>query len=425
MCGCAIPCAAGRAEDTDDHRQADRVRRSERGGARRLRRHHGHPQDRLDQQLLEGPRPSPAHAQADVGEREADHAAGRAGPPHEGDALLGCQCGPFLRVLHPLAHRLRAEGGHDGGDAGRASRGRRHGQRDQRARRLLPDPGRRALHGVTDYLDRARWDPTRPDVVAAFDELPLWSAMAGVFLLEHLPLVRGARVLDVGCGTGFPLLELAQRLGRPATVHGLDRWAPALERARFKAGVTGVANATLTRGDGAAMPFRDARFDLVVSNLGINNFADPDAVFRESRRVLQRRGRLALTTNVEGHMAELYTVFEAVLKDRGRPEALEALRRHVANRGTAASIAKRLGQAGFRLARAVERDFPMRFADGSALLRHYFVRLGFLDGWRAVTTPETERDVFAALEEGLNRRAAERGVLALTVPLAYVEAEAV
>jgi len=278
---------------------------------------------------------------------------------------------------------------------------------------------------VTEYLDLPRWDPARPDVVAAFDELPLWSAMAGLFLLEHLPLVRVARVLDVGCGTGFPLLELAQRLGQPATVHGLDRWTPALERARFKAGVTGVANATVTRGDGAAMPFRDAQFDLVVSNLGINNFAEPDAVFRESRRVLRRGGRLALTTNVEGHMAELYAVFEAVLKARGRPEALEALRQHVAHRGTAASIAERLRRAGFRFSRGVERDFPMRFADGTALLRHYFIRLGFLDGWRGVVGPEIEREVFAALEDGLNRQAAEREELALTVPLAYLEAEAV
>jgi arsenite methyltransferase len=114
-----------------------------------------------------------------------------------------------------------------------------------------------------------------------------------------------------------------------------------------------------------------------------------------------------------------------VLAARGRPEALEALRRHVAYRGTATSIAERLGKAGFRLARAVERDFPMRFADGSALFRHYFIRLGFLDGWRAVVAGEEEREVFAALEDGLNRRAAERGELALTVPLTYVEAEAV
>jgi arsenite methyltransferase len=278
---------------------------------------------------------------------------------------------------------------------------------------------------VTDYLALGTPDFTAPDTVAAYDELPLWCAMAGLFLLEHVPLPRGATVLDVGCGTGFPLLELAQRLGAGATVHGLDPWAQALARARFKAGVIGVANATLTRGDGGAMPFPDARFDLVVSNLGINNFADPDAFFAECGRVLKRGGRLALTSNVEGHMAELYAVFEALLTERARADALAALRRHVAYRGTVASIGARLRRAGLRVARVVQRDFPLRFADGSALFRHYFIRLGFLDGWRSVVTPETEREIFGALEAGLNRLAAERGELALTVPLAYIEAEAI
>lgn len=277
---------------------------------------------------------------------------------------------------------------------------------------------------MTEYLARGTPDFTAPDTVAAYDELPLWCAMAGLFLLEHLPLPRGATVLDVGCGTGFPLLELAQRLGAGATVHGLDPWTQGLLRARFKARVIGVANVTLTRGDGGAMPFPAARFDLLVSNLGINNFADPDAVLAECGRVLKRGGRLALTSNVEGHMAELYAVFEAVLAERGRPDALAALRRHVAHRGSVSSIAERLGRAGFRVARAVQRDFPMRFADGSALLHHYFIRLGFLDGWRSVVTPETEEDIFGALEAGLNRLAEERGELALTVPLAYIEAEA-
>ena len=66
---------------------------------------------------------------------------------------------------------------------------------------------------MTEYLARGTPYFTAPDTVAAYDELPLWCAMAGLFLLEHLPLPRGATVLDVGCGTGFPLLELAQRLG--------------------------------------------------------------------------------------------------------------------------------------------------------------------------------------------------------------------
>jgi ubiquinone/menaquinone biosynthesis C-methylase UbiE len=276
---------------------------------------------------------------------------------------------------------------------------------------------------VTEYLARGRPDFTAPDTVAAFDELPLWCAMAGLFLLEHLPLPKGATVLDLGCGTGFPLLELAQRLGRPAIVHGLDPWGQALTRARFKAGVIGVTNITLTRGDGAAMPYPASRFDLIVSNLGINNFADPDAILAECQRVLKPGGRLVLTTNIEGHMADLYTLFAEVLSERNATEAQAALHRHIAHRGTITTIGARLQRAGFRVTRAIERNFPMRFADGTALFHHYFIRLGFLEGWRNILTPDTEQEIFADIERRLNNRAAERGELSLTVPLAYLEAE--
>ena len=54
--------------------------------------------------------------------------------------------------------------------------------------------------------------PDDPLFCAALDELPLWSAPFGLRLLESVPLAPGATVLDVGCGTGFPLLELAHRV---------------------------------------------------------------------------------------------------------------------------------------------------------------------------------------------------------------------
>lgn len=38
------------------------------------------------------------------------------------------------------------------------------------------------------------------------------------------------------------------------------------------------------------MPFMSDTFDLIVSNLGINNFADPEACFRECARVLKPTG---------------------------------------------------------------------------------------------------------------------------------------
>src|SRR5262245_30062745 len=149
------------------------------------------------------------------------------------------------------------------------------------------------------------------DTIAAYDELPLWSAMFGLLLLKHVPLKQNLRVLDVGCGTGFPLLELAQRLGSSSTVCGIDTWDLALERARFKAEVWQLRNVTIRKADASAMPFATWEFDLVVSNLGVNNFADPAEAIKECARVIKIGGRIALTTNLMGHMREFYEVFEA------------------------------------------------------------------------------------------------------------------
>jgi ubiquinone/menaquinone biosynthesis C-methylase UbiE len=273
-----------------------------------------------------------------------------------------------------------------------------------------------------DYLG-FQIDFGHPETVAAYDELPLWSALFGRLLLEHVPLRHHMTVLDVGCGTGFPLLELAQRLGSTCTVYGIDPWEPAVERAAFKARVWGVQNVELRLGDAAAMPFADGQFDLLVSNLGINNFEDPEAVLRECWRVSKPTARLALTTNLQGHMQEVYDVFAATLRARGAAEELTALERHIAHRATIDGVAALFARAGFRLARVDEESTTFRFVDGSALLRHYFIKLGFLDGWKSVVEPSEQETVFRQLEENLNRLAAERGVLEVTIPMAYIEGE--
>lgn len=274
-----------------------------------------------------------------------------------------------------------------------------------------------------DDLDFLTFDPDfkSPQVLSAYDELPLWSAMFGLLLLDEVPLAKMTKVLDVGCGTGFPLIELAERLGAHVQVHGIDPWSGGLKRAAEKIARRGTPNVTLHEGSAAAMPFADATFDLIVSNLGVNNFDDRAAAIRECRRVARNGATLALTTNLQGHMHELYAVFADVL--RGDHEALHRLRAHVEHRATVANVRELLQDGGFTVTRVVEREGVMRFADGTALLNHYFIKLGFLDGWKKVV-PGNEHAVFARLRDALDDLAARNGELRLTVPMVYVEATA-
>jgi arsenite methyltransferase len=264
-------------------------------------------------------------------------------------------------------------------------------------------------------------DLSSPQVASAFDELPLWSAMFGLVLLEHVPLEPATQALDVGCGTGFPLIELAQRLGPRSHVHGIDLWREALKRASAKIADRGVTNVTLHEASAARMPFADGTFNLIVSNLGVNNFDDRAAALRECRRVAAPGATLALTTNLQGHMQAFYDVFAAVLRRVGSEADLSRLQEHIAHRASIPGLTALLESSGFTIRRVVEQQGSMRFASGTAMLNHYFIKLGFLDGWKQVV-PANPRLVFDELVGALDARAERDGGLRLTIPMAYVEA---
>ena len=108
---------------------------------------------------------------------------------------------------------------------------------------------------MIDYLDWQR-DYRDPAVASVYDELSLWSSRFGALLLENVPLAHGMRVLDLGCGTGFPLYELAHVLGRSSRLWGADLWREAVARARSKQDVYALPNVAVAVADGARLRSR-------------------------------------------------------------------------------------------------------------------------------------------------------------------------
>ncbi len=269
------------------------------------------------------------------------------------------------------------------------------------------------------YLDcPPGWMPSRPAKI--YDETSFWSARFGAMLFEHLEIRRGIRGLDVGCGTGFPLIELAHVHGPSSHFTGVDVWADALQRARVKLELHGLTNVDILETDVASMPFPDAHFDLVVCNIGINNFPDARAALRECRRVAKSGARLVLTTNVVGHFAALYALLDAILSESGVQPARDALRREEQHRHSGHALMNLLVDSGFTVSRRFEQSFRMRFADGSAMLRQSLVKW-FVDGWRQAVGAANEREVFDILEARLNAAAQRNGCVQMTVPMLYLE----
>ena len=275
---------------------------------------------------------------------------------------------------------------------------------------------------MTKYLDSS-FDIETPHLISAMDELSLWSSPFGLFLLENIPMSESMHVLDVGCWTGFPLIEIAERLGDSSVVCGIDILSESLKRAREKITARGVENAFPILGNGSSIPLKDEAFDLVVSNLGINNFSNPESVLRECHRVLKPGGRVILTTNPVGNMREFYDCYKSTIRELKRDDLLVSIEKHIEHRSTVKTITKTMKDSGFSIAKVKRESFTMRFLDGSSLLNHSLIKVGFLDGWKGVIGPGDIKEVFTLLEKNLNLLAKGKGELKLTIPMAYIEAK--
>ncbi len=275
---------------------------------------------------------------------------------------------------------------------------------------------------MTAYLDKTfDWETDR--IADIYDELPFWSSGFGRLLLENFPIKKYRDVLDLGFGSGFPLIEIAQRLGNGCKVTGVDLWEAASRRAQKKIEVLGIGNVEIIKADAAELPFENESVDLVVSNVGVNNFDNAPKVLQECHRVLKANGTLCITSNLTGTFDQFYTIFESTLREMELVDTLSDFEEHVAHRGTVESVENNLQDAGFKVERVVRDEMKMRLVDGSAFLNHAFVILGFIEPWKNLISSEKQTSFFERLESNLNSFATYHGELCLTVPMAYFESK--
>jgi SAM-dependent methyltransferase len=100
----------------------------------------------------------------------------------------------------------------------------------------------------------------------------------------------GARVLDVGCGTGTAAARVKEAAG--ASVVGLDRSLAMLHRARGRGVPVLCADA-----DGHGLPLCDSSFDLVIGIYVIHQMKHLRHLFGECRRVLETGSLVLLTAS--------------------------------------------------------------------------------------------------------------------------------
>jgi malonyl-CoA O-methyltransferase len=125
----------------------------------------------------------------------------------------------------------------------------------------------------------------------SYDAAAWLQSAARAELLSRLELLRTPprAVLDLGAGTGLAARAIKRRFRR-AAVSAVDIAAPMLELARRHSRFWRPIRCV--QADAQSLPFEDASFDLVFSNLMLQWLAPPDAALAEIRRVLRPGGLL-------------------------------------------------------------------------------------------------------------------------------------
>ncbi len=157
----------------------------------------------------------------------------------------------------------------------------RTGEVDDVKREVARHWQRRALHFDDDF----------GHAIKTAAERAAWERILDLVLGGGSPL----RALDVGCGTGFLSLALAER---GHLVRGVDLASQMLALARQKAARRGLSVA-FAGADAEALPFPSSSFDLVASRHLLWTLPHPEEAIEEWIRVLRPGGRLVL---IEGKL---------------------------------------------------------------------------------------------------------------------------
>jgi len=102
----------------------------------------------------------------------------------------------------------------------------------------------------------------------------------------------GEHVLEIGPGTGYYTLDIAEWVGPDGRVEIFDLQKEFLDHTMGRAADRGLRNVSPTQGDATSLPYPDDSMDAVVLTAVLGEIPDTGAALREIRRALKPTGRL-------------------------------------------------------------------------------------------------------------------------------------
>lgn len=111
---------------------------------------------------------------------------------------------------------------------------------------------------------------------------------------DLLKLSVGQKVLDLGCGNGFDVIEISKIVGNKGEVVGIDHDPRMIEAAAKNGRAYSTNNIKFIQSEATSIPFEDNYFDAVRIERVFQHLVKPMDVMKEALRVLKSKGNIAL-----------------------------------------------------------------------------------------------------------------------------------
>lgn len=219
--------------------------------------------------------------------------------------------------------------------------------------------------------------------VLAYDAgfVPRFAQRFGRRLLEALDLPPKAHVLDLGCRTGYPCVDLVDRHD-DVRVIAVDPSPEHLELARARAGAHLGKRVFFKQDTVSTLRFGDEVFTNVYANLADGLGTSRAELLSASTRMLQKGGQFVATLPLRGSFAEAVDLLREVALGHELPGVSERIEGYVAAMPGDEALRVEVEAAGYTQVLVESWEFTLEYPSSEALFGDPVVTNAALPGWR-------------------------------------------